>query len=54
MEPYLENICLMTYDFAGSWDSLTAHQAPMFYNPKDERECAKTFNVTTAVDYCLT
>ena len=41
---------LMSYDFHGSWDSITGHNAPMTVGPKDT---AAGFSITDAVDSYL-
>ncbi len=33
MSPYLDWINVMTYDFAGPWDSQTGHHSPLYGNP---------------------
>lgn len=35
MNPYIDSWHLMTYDYAGSWDSTTGHQANLLPNPKN-------------------
>ena len=41
---------LMSYDFHGSWDPITGHNAPMTVGPKDS---AAGFSITDAVDSYL-
>ncbi len=35
IEPYLDDINLMTYDFNGIWGSATGHNSPLFASPDD-------------------
>ncbi|KAK3354940.1 chitinase 1 precursor [Neurospora tetraspora] len=35
MNPYIDSWHLMAYDYAGSWDSTTGHQANLLSNPKN-------------------
>lgn len=45
---YLDYIGIMTYDFAGAWDSVTGHLSPLYGNPADEKVRPK-FNTNDAM-----
>lgn len=50
MDPYVDAWHLMAYDYAGSWDSTTGHQANLFVNPTNPM--ATKFSTEKAVsDY---
>nr|ABO15008.1 chitinase [Bacillus amyloliquefaciens] len=45
-------INIMTYDFNGGWQSISAHNAPLFYDPKAKEAGvpnAETFNIESTV-----
>lgn len=45
-------INIMTYDFNGGWQSISAHNAPLFYDPKAKEAGvpnAETFNIESSV-----
>lgn len=47
---YLDFINLMTYDFHGSWDTVTGFNAPLYARPSDQD---MTFNVDYAARYVV-
>lgn len=49
MDKYLDFWNLMTYDFAGSWDELSGHQANIFKSKESPR--ATPFDSNSAVQY---
>ncbi|XP_028925098.1 chitotriosidase-1-like [Ornithorhynchus anatinus] len=49
---YLDFICLMSYDFHGTWDSATGHNSPL-YKRKEESGSAAELNVDYAVKYWM-
>lgn len=50
MDPYVDSWNLMAYDYAGSWDNTTGHQANIYFNPKNQE--ATKFSTEQAVsDY---
>jgi chitinase len=51
MDPLVDSWHLMAYDYAGSWDSTSGHQAALFANPGN-MESTK-FNTEAAVDAYL-
>jgi chitinase len=51
MTPYLDFYNLMGYDFAGSWDAVSGHQANLF--PSKSNPSSTPFSVDTAVRYYL-
>ncbi|KAF4126228.1 chitinase [Geosmithia morbida] len=51
MDRYLDFWNLMAYDFAGSWDQVSAHQANLY--PNQKQPAATPFSITGAVDYYL-
>ena len=48
MDPFVDSWHLMAYDYAGSWDSTTGHQANIFPNPANPS--ATKFNTEQAVE----
>lgn len=45
-------INIMTYDFNGGWQSISAHNAPLFYDPKAKEAGvpnAETYNIENTV-----
>ncbi|XP_012253211.2 chitinase-3-like protein 1 [Athalia rosae] len=50
---YLDFINLMTYDFHGSWDATTGHNAPLYASARDISELQKQLNINAAVRYWL-
>ncbi|XP_058464835.1 acidic mammalian chitinase-like [Malaya genurostris] len=46
-------LSLMTYDFNGSWDNFTGHNAPLFDGPSDRTNFQRTLNVNHSVMYWL-
>lgn len=46
MEPYLDYINLMTYDFHGGWENVTGHQASMKVHPGDSVQVSVESAVT--------
>ncbi|WYZ34857.1 hypothetical protein EsH8_I_001133 [Colletotrichum jinshuiense] len=51
MDPYVDAWHLMAYDYAGSWDTTTGHQANLFFNPATP--LATKFSTEVAVTYYL-
>ncbi|XP_038604910.1 chitotriosidase-1 [Tachyglossus aculeatus] len=49
---YLDFVSLMSYDFHGTWDSVTGHNSPL-YKRKEETGFAAELNVDFAVRYWL-
>ncbi|XP_067913820.1 acidic mammalian chitinase-like [Heterodontus francisci] len=47
---YLDFICVMTYDFHGTWERVTGHNSPLYSGPAD-RGVMIYFNVDFAVKY---
>ncbi|XP_063223198.1 chitinase-3-like protein 1 [Bacillus rossius redtenbacheri] len=46
---YLDFINVMTYDYHGSWDTTTGVSAPLYADPTDASDEAKTMNIDTCV-----
>ncbi|KAL0938874.1 Endochitinase B1-like protein 1 [Colletotrichum truncatum] len=51
MDPYVDAWHLMAYDYAGSWDTTTGHQANLFFNPAAPQ--ATKFSTEVALTYYL-
>ncbi|OHF01260.1 chitinase 1 [Colletotrichum orchidophilum] len=51
MDPYVDAWHLMAYDYAGSWDTTTGHQANLF--PEPSNPTATKFNTEAALTYYL-
>ncbi|KAK1636580.1 glycoside hydrolase superfamily [Colletotrichum phormii] len=51
MDPYVDAWHLMAYDYAGSWDTTTGHQANLYQNPTNPT--ATKFDTQTALTYYL-
>ncbi|MDI5788969.1 hypothetical protein PO124_12750 [Bacillus licheniformis] len=43
----------MTYDFNGGWQSISAHNAPLFYDPKRKKQAFQTLR-PTILKHCET
>ncbi|XP_055000672.1 chitinase-3-like protein 1 [Sorex araneus] len=52
MAQYLDFISLLTYDFHGSWESVTGHHSPLFRGQKDSRS-DRFSNADYSVSYML-
>ena len=50
-QQYCDYIGVMTYDFAGSWDTTTGHLAPLYQNPNDPLSKSSRKNFST--DYAM-
>ncbi|XP_046436429.1 acidic mammalian chitinase-like [Neodiprion fabricii] len=50
---YLDFINIMTYDFHGSWDSVTGHNAPLYPATRETTATARGLNVNASVHYWL-
>ena len=48
-QQYVDYIGVMTYDFAGDWDSQTGHLAPLYSNPNDPAPQRKNFDTNYAM-----
>ncbi len=46
---YLDFINIMTYDYAGTWENLAHHNAPVYYDNKHPKASAQRNNVSAAV-----
>lgn len=46
---YLDIINIMTYDFHGSWDSVTGNNAPLYPGDADDDDYARTLNVDASI-----
>lgn len=51
MDPFLDAWHLMAYDYAGSWDSTTGHQANIFLAPTDGPPITKFSTERAVTDY---
>ncbi|CAI0653542.1 unnamed protein product, partial [Colletotrichum noveboracense] len=51
MDAYIDAWHLMAYDYAGSWDTTTGHQANVFFNPSTP--LATKFSTEVALTYYL-
>lgn len=49
MEPYMDFVNLMAYDYSGSWDNHTGHNANLY--PSKKNNISTPFNTADAVDY---
>ncbi|SHI81795.1 chitinase family 18 [Clostridium cavendishii DSM 21758] len=47
---YVDYIGVMTYDFAGSWDTTTGHLAGIYGNPNDADKSRAKFNMNDAMN----
>ncbi|XP_050100084.1 acidic mammalian chitinase-like [Anopheles aquasalis] len=50
---YVDYINLMTYDYNGSWDSYTGHNAPLYVGPSDTTDFQQKLNIDHSVKYWL-
>ncbi|XP_046436427.1 probable chitinase 2 [Neodiprion fabricii] len=50
---YLHFINIMTYDFHGSWDPVTGHNAPLYPATRETTATARGLNVNASVHYWL-
>lgn len=53
MSEYLDFFNVMTYDYHGSWEKETNHQAALYSNPDDPSEYAQTYTVSSTVQQYL-
>ena len=51
MSQYLDFFNLMAYDYAGSWDTITGHQANL--NPSNSNPPCTPFSTTAAINYYI-
>jgi chitinase len=51
IKQYLDYVNVMTYDYHGSWNEYTNHQAPLYSNPNDPSPNADTFYIDASMDY---
>ncbi|KAE9964969.1 hypothetical protein EG328_010059 [Venturia inaequalis] len=51
MEPYMDFVNLMAYDYSGSWDNHTGHNANLY--PSKKNSISTPFNTAQAVDFYL-
>ncbi len=49
IHPYLDWMNVMTYDYAGGWDTTTGFLSPLSYDPASPSEHAETYNVQATV-----
>ncbi|XP_035779009.1 acidic mammalian chitinase-like [Anopheles albimanus] len=50
---HVDYINLMTYDYNGSWDSYTGHNAPLYAGPTDTTEFQQKLNIDHSVQHWL-
>lgn len=46
---YLDFINIMTYDYAGKWEQLALHNAPLYYDPNHPKDSGPRLNVAGGV-----
>ncbi|XP_035785811.1 probable chitinase 2 [Anopheles albimanus] len=50
---YVDYINLMAYDYNGSWDKYTGHNAPLYVGPSDMTDFQQKLNIDHSVKYWL-
>ncbi|XP_049548009.1 acidic mammalian chitinase-like [Anopheles darlingi] len=50
---HVDYILLTTYDYNGSWDSYTGHNAPLYVGPSDTTESQQKLNIDHSVQHWL-
>ncbi|XP_050091888.1 chitinase-3-like protein 1 [Anopheles aquasalis] len=50
---HVDYVLLMTYDYNGSWDSYTGHNAPLYAGPTDTTEFQQKLNIDHSVQHWL-
>ena len=53
MSEHLDFINVMTYDYHGSWEKQTNHQAALYANPDDPSELKDTYNIDSTIQQYL-
>ena len=51
---YCDYIALMTYDFAGGWNDITGHLAPIYTNPNDPLNAPNCDRENLSLDFSMT
>lgn len=50
VKDYLDWINIMTYDYHGSWETVSGHNAPLYADPSDPSPQRDTFNIDATVN----